>query len=493
MTTAVQQCQQLGLAPYDPATGHGLMRHLIIRSAGGWDASTSSAPAGAPAGAPDESGATSTSSAPAGAPDESGATSTSSAPAGAPDESGATSARSAPAGPTAASSSCGASGSSGRRPVEFMVVLVTARPCPSQQLAPLARALVAAHAAVVSVHHSVDARPPLAAPAPLAAADAAAEAATSVAGRTGAAGAGSAQRAGSKQQQRGRGGLRDGRASPGGDAADGGGGGGGRYAGGPLRVASTQLLLGREQLVESLCGLEFAISPHSFFQTNAAQAEALYRLVGQAAGLAEGGTDVVLDLYCGTGTIGLTLAARAARVVGFDVSESAVADARANAARNGVGNALFVCGDLDELAGQLAASTSAASPGGGGAQARAPTKASRPGTRAGGPGRGRGRNPPPGRASLGGVQVPRPDVVVVDPARSGLGLPVVAFLRACGARRLVYVSCNPASLARDVARLCAADVGRGAGGAAYRLVSVTPLDMYPQTEHVEAVAVLDRG
>ncbi|GAB4817425.1 hypothetical protein N2152v2_004471 [Parachlorella kessleri] len=224
---------------------------------------------------------------------------------------------------------------------------------------------------------------------------------------------------------------------------------------GERAVAAEHLLHGRPYLLESVCGLDFEVSANSFFQTNTRQAELLYQLVAEAAELQP--SDVVLDLYCGTGTIALSLARRCREVYGVEVVETAVADAKRNAARNGIDNARFLLGDLEQ----------------------------------------------PGAAELLWGQVPQPDVVVVDPARPGLSPAVIAFLRQCGARRLVYVSCNPATQARDVALLCAQPAGAAeavAGGgsagdvaeAQYRLAWVQPCDMFPQTMHVEAVAVLDR-
>lgn len=173
-------------------------------------------------------------------------------------------------------------------------------------------------------------------------------------------------------------------------------------------------------------------------------------------------SDVLLDMYCGTGSIGLALAARCAALHGVEVVAPAVRDARRNAERNGIANATFWLADLEASAGE---------------------------------------------ALLAGAQLPAPDVVVVDPARPGLSPAVVSFLRRCGTRRVVYVSCNPATQARDIALLCApaeaeaaaraagagpSRAGADAAGAAYRLVSVQPVDMFPHTMHVESVAVLDR-
>lgn len=194
----------------------------------------------------------------------------------------------------------------------------------------------------------------------------------------------------------------------------------------------------------ALGGLRFRVSARAFFQVNPACAELLLAAVRDAASLSPG--EAVLDLFCGTGALGLCLVAGAgtgtgAKLRGWDVSAPAVADAAANAALNGVpaSQASFTAADLAR--GGLA-------------------------------------------AALRGPAAPR--VVVLDPARAGLAPPLIAELRAASAQRLVYVSCNPATQARDVAALCAI----GPGGTPYRLRWVRPVDMFPQTPHVEAVALL---
>jgi 23S rRNA (uracil1939-C5)-methyltransferase len=316
-----------------------------------------------------------------------------------------------------------------------------------------------------------------------------------------------------------------------------------------LAVASSTVLAGVPHLVETLSGLQFHVSPHSFFQTNTKQAELLYQEVLQAvqqyyaaaaattdgASLAAASTasssssssavlqqqpgtlsGTVLDLYCGTGTISLLLASRLAgicrRVVGFDVSAFAIADARANAARNGVDNVQFVCGDLTQLAqGELLGSgnpgttSSSSSSGGGKPDSQA---------RIGSFGKDSNRSSSSSSSSSSGAslahlqlqqqqqQACQPDVVVVDPARAGLSRSVVDHLLRCGAWRVVYVSCNAATQARDLQLLCggaaaaaaaAGDGTSGDGGAGcFRLVSWRGVDMFPQTDHLETVVVLDR-
>lgn len=189
---------------------------------------------------------------------------------------------------------------------------------------------------------------------------------------------------------------------------------------------------------ERLAGLSFSISAGSFFQTNTAQAERLVALVAEWAAVAPG--EVVFDLYCGCGVFALALARRvgAGRVVGFELVESAVADARANAERNGLAGVRFVAGDL---AGTL-----------------------RP-------------------EAVAGLGLPRPAVCVVDPPRAGLHERVLASLVALAPPRIVYVSCNPRSAARDLALL------KEHG---WRVTRVQPVDLFPHTPHLECVFALER-
>ncbi|MCL2487986.1 MAG: 23S rRNA (uracil(1939)-C(5))-methyltransferase RlmD [Oscillospiraceae bacterium] len=193
------------------------------------------------------------------------------------------------------------------------------------------------------------------------------------------------------------------------------------------------LLWGEEALTDELCGLRFRLSPDSFYQVNHGQAERLYRLTGEAAQLKK--TDTLLDLYCGTGTIGLSLAGQVKRLIGVESVPAAVEDARKNAVNNNIDNARFICADAAEAAKQLPAE---------------------------------------------GI---RPDVVIVDPPRKGCSPETLEAVAAMAPRRLVYVSCNPATLARDVALI------RPHG---YTVIQVTPVDMFPRTAHVECVAGLQR-
>jgi 23S rRNA (uracil1939-C5)-methyltransferase len=195
----------------------------------------------------------------------------------------------------------------------------------------------------------------------------------------------------------------------------------------------TRVLWGESCISDRLGGLTFAISPLSFFQVNPRQTEVLYREALRQAELK--GDEVVFDLYCGIGTIGLFMAAHAARVHGVEVVPEAIADARANAERNGLTNAVFHQGSAEDLV--------------------------------------------PGLYEAG----IRADVVVVDPPRKGCDQALLDTLAAMGPPRLVYVSCNPKTLARDLAWLCQHG---------YRLEQVTPVDMFPHTMHVETVARLTR-
>ncbi len=194
----------------------------------------------------------------------------------------------------------------------------------------------------------------------------------------------------------------------------------------------TQLLWGEEAIEEELCGLRFRVRPNAFLQTNTWMAERLYALAAEAAALT--GEETVYDLYCGIGTIGLTLAARALTVWGLEVSEESVACALENAQLNGITNAAFFAGNVGQTLEEL-------------------------------------------RERAG-----EPDVVVVDPPRAGLAGKALKQVGRLGARRLVYVSCNPTTLASD------AKVLRDEYG--YALERTTPVDMFPHTPHVESISLL---
>jgi 23S rRNA (uracil1939-C5)-methyltransferase len=197
---------------------------------------------------------------------------------------------------------------------------------------------------------------------------------------------------------------------------------------------STQLLWGDEAIEEKLFGLRFRVRPNAFLQTNTTMAERLYGIAREFAALR--GEETVYDLYCGIGTIGLVLAADALTVWGIDVSEESIACALENAELNGIGNAAFFAGNVGQSIVELH-------------------------DRSG-----------------------DPDVVVVDPPRAGLAGKALKRLGEIGAPRIVYVSCNPTTLAGDVKRL------RSEYG--YELRRAKPVDMFPHTPHVETVALLER-
>jgi 23S rRNA (uracil1939-C5)-methyltransferase len=218
-----------------------------------------------------------------------------------------------------------------------------------------------------------------------------------------------------------------------------------------------RVLHGGATIEERLCGLSFEATAHSFLQTNSAQAEALYAAAVAAAALT--GTERVLDVYCGAGTISLALARHAAEVVGIEAVEPAVADARRNAARNGITNARFACGDARAV------------------------------LRAWGHARA-GKVTTPAEARVKDAKAPldpeayrpfAPDVVLVDPPRAGLHERVIERVAELAPARIVYVSCNPATLARDLALFARAG---------YATSRVQPFDMFPHTPHVECVATL---
>ena len=198
-----------------------------------------------------------------------------------------------------------------------------------------------------------------------------------------------------------------------------------------LPLHGVALLAGRHYIVEELAGVRFRIGLETFFQTNTAQAGRLIEVVEALAGL--GGGETVYDLYCGVGTFSLPLARRAKQVLGVEIVPSAVQAARENAASNGISNAEFLTGD---------------------ARRQLPDLVRRAG---------------------------RPDVLVLDPPRSGAGRRVTEKIIAAGAARIVYVSCNPTTLAPDLSELVRAG---------YIVHAVQPLDMFPQTYHVECVVLL---
>ena len=191
------------------------------------------------------------------------------------------------------------------------------------------------------------------------------------------------------------------------------------------------VLYGPGYIEDTLCGLTFRLSARSFYQVNHPQAQRLYQAAIDQAGITK--NDLVLDLYCGVGTITLVMAKQAGKVIGVEVVEAAVRDARENAKRNGIENAEFFCGDAGKAALELE------------------------------------------------KQGIHPDVVVVDPPRKGLNADTIEALHQMNPRKIVYVSCDPATLARDVALL----KERG-----YRLLSAQAADLFPRCAHVESIVCL---
>jgi 23S rRNA (uracil1939-C5)-methyltransferase len=198
----------------------------------------------------------------------------------------------------------------------------------------------------------------------------------------------------------------------------------------PAQIAygeETVVIAGKDHLVEKIDGLIFKISAHSFFQTNSHQAQALYKTVLEYADLDNSG--LVWDLYSGTGTISLLAARHTGRVVGFELVQSAVQDAIHNSLQNGLSNVSYISGDI--------------------------------------------------LANIEQVEE-LPQVVITDPPRSGMHSRICDFLNTCGAKKIIYVSCNPATMARDIKQLTQN----------YRLKRVQPVDMFPHTFHIETVCEL---
>ncbi len=193
-------------------------------------------------------------------------------------------------------------------------------------------------------------------------------------------------------------------------------------------------LWGSDSIEDRLCGLTLRLSVPSFYQINHDQCERLYAKAAEFAALT--GKELLLDLYCGAGTIGLSMAKHAGRVLGAEIVPEAVRDARENAARNGVTNAEFFCGDASAVAAKLAAE---------------------------------------------GL---RPDVTVVDPPRKGLAEDVVCAVAEMAPQRIIYVSCDPATLARDVKRFAALG---------YEAQRACAVDMFPRADHVETIVLLTRN
>lgn len=190
---------------------------------------------------------------------------------------------------------------------------------------------------------------------------------------------------------------------------------------------------GQDYIMEEMEGIKFKVGPKSFFQTNAKQAYELYKVVRELAKINP--TDLVYDLYTGTGTIANFIARSAKKVVGLEYVEEAIADAKINAELNGIENSTFFAGDMKDLLTEDFF-----------------------------------------------VQHGKPNVIITDPPRAGMHADVVDVILSAGAERIVYVSCNPATQARDLALL----------DGAYAVRHVQPVDMFPQTHHVENVVLLEK-
>ena len=192
-------------------------------------------------------------------------------------------------------------------------------------------------------------------------------------------------------------------------------------------------LYGKDTIEDTLCDVRFELSPLSFYQVNRQAAEKLYRLVAEMAQFE--GNELLIDLYCGAGTIGLSMASKVRELIGVEIVPDAVENAKENAKRCGVENARFICADAKEAAAQLAAENL------------------------------------------------HPDVIVVAPPRKGCDLEVLQAISAMAPKRLVMISCNSASLARDCKELEALG---------YHLEKAAPVDLFPRTTHVETVCLLSK-
>lgn len=199
-----------------------------------------------------------------------------------------------------------------------------------------------------------------------------------------------------------------------------------------------RLLYGKASVTDTLCGIRLTVAPQSFYQVNHDAAELLYRKAAALAGLT--GDEILLDLYCGIGSIGLTMADRVKLLVGIEIIPEAVECAKENAAQNGISNARFFCGDAANAENLLKEA----------------------------------------EKSLGKIV---PDVVILDPPRKGCDGALISFIMdRLSPKRIVYISCNPDTLARDVALF----------SGKYTVGDVTPVDLFPRTGHVEAVVCLKR-
>ncbi len=193
------------------------------------------------------------------------------------------------------------------------------------------------------------------------------------------------------------------------------------------------VVYGKESITDVLCDLEFELSPLAFYQVNRLQAQRLYEKAREYAALTK--DDVLLDLYCGTGTIGLSMAKECKKLIGVEIIPEAIENAKINAKRNGIDNARFICGDAEKAAAKL---------------------------------------------KKEGIT---PDVIVVDPPRKGLTEKLIDTIVEMSPKRVVYVSCDPATLARDLKQF---------EDLQYSVKEITPVDLFPRTAHVESVALLTK-
>lgn len=193
------------------------------------------------------------------------------------------------------------------------------------------------------------------------------------------------------------------------------------------------VVYGKESIKDVLCDLEFELSPLAFYQVNRTQAERLYEKAREYASLS--GDEVLLDLYCGTGTIGLSMAKDCKSLIGVEIIDKAIENAKKNAENNGIKNARFICGDATKAAFEL---------------------------------------------SKEGIT---PDVIVVDPPRKGLTPDLIDTIVQMNPKRVVYVSCDPATLSRDLKQFEESE---------YSVKEITPVDLFPRTAHVESVCWLRR-
>lgn len=192
-------------------------------------------------------------------------------------------------------------------------------------------------------------------------------------------------------------------------------------------------LYGDKCIIDNLCGLNFRISPNSFYQVNHNQAEKLYEKAKEYARLT--GNETLIDLYCGTGTIGLTMARDCKNLIGVEIVPQAIKDAKLNAKINNIENAEFICGDATKCGENLKKSNT------------------------------------------------KPDVIIVDPPRKGLTNDLIDSINAMNPKRVVYVSCDPGTLARDLKYF---------DTKGYKAKEITPFDLFPRTSHVESVVLLTK-